>query len=236
MKISIVIPIYNEASIIADTLQAANDYLAKNFSEYELIFSDDGSKDNCRATGEAVAKTHPNVRAVGYAENHGKGCAIRTGMLAATGDIILFTDCDLAYGLDVIATAAKMMSDNPDADMVIGSRNLTDDGYAGYTLLRKIASKTYIKCLAIAANFKHTDSQCGFKCFRKEMVQKIFPSCEVNGFAFDFEVLIKAKNLGAKVLEMPVKVINHRESKVHVLRDSIRMLRDIRKIKKRNKV
>jgi len=233
MKISLVIPMYNEESIIAATLGTVSEYMRTQFTDWEVVFSDDGSTDGCLAAVEAFPDKH--IRAVTYEKNQGKGAAIRHGILSAAGDVIIFTDCDLAYGLDVVKQAAGLFEANPDADIVIGSRNLQKDGYEGYTLLRKLASKAYIRCLAFAAGFKLSDSQCGFKGFRRETAQAIFSECEVNGFAFDFEVLIKAKNMGKKILEMPVKVINHRESKVSVLRDSMKMLKDVRQIKKRNK-
>ncbi len=233
MKVSLCIPMYNESSIINATLKTVSDYMEATFDDYEVLFSDDGSTDNCRKAVEDFP--NERIRAVGYEKNQGKGAAIRHGVLNATGDVIIFTDCDLAYGLDVVKSVVEMFESHADADVIIGSRNLSEDGYAGYTPLRKIASKTYIKCLALAAGFKLTDSQCGFKAFRRETAHKIFSSCEVNGFAFDFEVLIKANNMGAKIYEMPVKIINHRESKVNVLRDSIKMLRDVKAIKKRNK-
>lgn len=233
MKLSLCIPMYNEASIIDATLETVSAYMKANFDDYEVLFSDDGSTDTCRASVEAFPDEH--IRAVGYEKNQGKGAAIRHAVMSAVGDIIIFTDCDLAYGLDVVKQAVEQFAANPDADVVIGSRNLTADGYEGYTFIRKLASKTYIKCLAMAAGFKLSDSQCGFKCFRRETAHAIFSTCEVNGFAFDFEALIKANNMGAKIVEMPVKVINHRESKVNVLRDSFKMLRDVRAIKKRNK-
>ena len=233
MKVSLCIPMYNESSIINNTLKVVFDYMEATFDDYEVLFSDDGSTDNCRKAVEAFP--NERIRAVGYEKNQGKGAAIRHGVLNATGDVIIFTDCDLAYGLDVVKSAVEMFEKHADADVVIGSRNLSEDGYAGYTPLRKIASKTYIKCLALAAGFKLTDSQCGFKSFRRETAHKIFSTCEVNGFAFDFEVLIKANNMGAKIYEMPVKIINHRESKVNVFRDSMKMLRDVVEIKKRNK-
>ena len=233
MKISLCIPMYNEGSIIESTLNAVSEYMEANFDDYEVLFSDDGSTDNCRRAVEGFP--NERIRAVGYEENKGKGAAIRHGVMSAVGDIIIFTDCDLAYRLDVIKTAVSTLNKNSDADAVIGSRNLTEDGYEGYTPLRKLASKTYIKCLALAAGFKLSDSQCGFKCFRRGTAHRIFSECAVNGFAFDFEVLIKANNMGAKILEMPVKIINHRESKVNVLRDSFKMLSDVRKIKKANR-
>ena len=231
MKFSLVIPMYNEKSIIADTAKTLSDYMSEHFDDYEILFSNDGSKDGC---DEIVRELNlPNVRVTGYPVNQGKGCAVRTAVMEAEGDIVMFTDADLAYGTDVIARIAETFQANPDADMIIGSRNLSSDGYEGYTLMRKLASKTYIKVLCIAGGFKLSDSQCGCKAFRGEAAKKIFSRCEVNGFAFDFEAILWSQRYGCKIVEMPVKIINHRESKVHVISDTFKMLRDLRKMKKR---
>lgn len=232
-KISLCIPMYNENSIIADTARTLHEYMSKTFEDYEILFSNDGSKDGCDKTVETL--NLPNVRVVGYPDNRGKGCAVRTALLAAEGDIIMFTDADLAYGTDVIKRVYDAFIENPDADMVIGSRNLSADGYEGYTFVRRIASKLYIKVLCIAGGFKLSDSQCGCKAFTKQTVAEIFPRCEINGFAFDFEAILWATKLGKKICEIPVKVINHRESKVHVISDTFKMLKDLRKMKKRIK-
>lgn len=230
--ITLVIPMYNESSIIADTAKTLSEYMKNNFESYEIIFSDDGSKDG---SGEIVNKLSlPNVRVVGYEKNHGKGCAIRTGMLEACGEIVMFTDADLAYGTDVIKRAYDSLKD-ADANMLIGSRNLSKDGYEGYTFLRKIMSKVYIKVLCIAGGFKLSDSQCGCKAYKGEAVKKIFERCKVDGFAFDFESILWAQKFGYKIIEMPVKIVNHRESKVNAIRDTFKMLGDLRKMKKRIK-
>ena len=230
-KISLCIPMYNENSIIADTALTLHEYMSKNFDDYEIIFSNDGSKDGCDKTVEAL--NLPNVRVVGYPDNKGKGCAVRTALLAAEGDIVMFTDADLAYGTDVIRQVYDTFADNPTADMVIGSRNLHKDGYEGYTFIRKLASKIYIKVLCFLGGFKLTDSQCGCKAFTRETVWEIFPRCEVNGFAFDFEAILWATKLGKTIVETPVKIINHRESKVRVLKDTFKMLGDLTKMKRR---
>lgn len=233
MKISVCIPMYNENRVIAQTAKTLSDYMASHFEDYEIIFCSDGSRDGC---DETVRKLDlPHVRVIAYPNNQGKGCAVRTAMLAAEGDVRMFTDADLAYGTDVIETVAKAFADNPDADLVIGSRNLKKDGYEGYTLLRKIASKVYIRVLCIAGGFRLSDSQCGCKAFSAKAATRIFPSCEVNGFAFDFEAILWAVKYNFKIVEIPVRVINHGESKVHVVRDTLRMLRDLRKMKKRIK-
>ncbi len=236
MRPTLVIPMYNEAKILPDTLKAVFEYMEKSFPNgYEVIFSNDGSFDDSQRIVEEFSKEHTAFKAVGYETNRGKGCAVRNGVLAASGDIIICTDCDLAYGLEVIKKAAERFESSPDAKLVIGSRRLSKDGYEGYTMLRKIASKVYLKCLSIAAGFSLSDSQCGFKCYRGDVAKKIFEGCEIDGFAFDFEVLLRAQKMGMKIVEMPVRIINHRESKVNVLKDSIKMLRDIADIKKRLK-
>ncbi len=232
-KISLCIPMYNENSIIADTARTLHDYMSATFESYEIIFSNDGSRDGCDKTVEALGL--PNVRVVGYPDNRGKGCAVRTALLAADGDIIMFTDADLAYGTDVIKRVYDAFAEHPEADMVIGSRNLSKDGYEGYTFLRKVMSKVYIKVLCFVGGFKLSDSQCGCKAFTRETVAEIFPRCEVDGFAFDFEAILWATKLKKTIHEIPVKIINHRESKVSVLRDTFKMLGDLRRMKKRIK-
>ena len=232
-KISLCIPMYNESSIIADTAKTLHEYMSATFESYEIIFSNDGSKDGCDKIVEEM--NLPCVRVVGYPTNRGKGCAVRTALLAAEGDVVMFTDADLAYGCDVIKQVYDEFAANPAADMVIGSRNLHKDGYEGYTFIRKLASKTYIKVLCLAGGFKLSDSQCGCKAFTRETVQEIFPRCEVNGFAFDFEAILWATKLKKTIVETPVKIINHRESKVNVLRDTFKMLKDLIKMKKRIK-
>ncbi len=224
---------YNEISIIKETAQTLSDYMSANFEDYEIIFSNDGSKDGCDKAVEDM--NLPCVRVVGYEQNRGKGYAVRVAMLAAEGDIVMFTDADLAYGTDVIKKVYETFLSNPDADMVIGSRNLSKDGYEGYTAIRKLASKVYIKVLSIIGGFKLSDSQCGCKAFSGKAAKEIFSRCEVDRFAFDFECILWAVKFGMKIVEMPVKIINHRESKVSVLRDSFKMVRDILKMKKRIK-
>ena len=231
MEISVCIPMYNESERIADTARELSEYMAKNFSDYEILFSDDGSTDGCADIVRSLEL--PCVRVVGYRNNRGKGCAVRTAFLEAHGDFVMFPDADLAYGTEVIRRAYDERLAHPEAGLVIGSRNLDKDGYSGYTFLRRVASKAYICLLGIVGGFRLSDSQCGCKGFTHDAVQKIFPRCEVDGFAFDFEAILWAGKLGIGIVEMPVKVINHGTSKVHVLRDSLKMLKDLHRMKKR---
>ena len=232
MRISLCIPMYNESLIIEDTARALSEYMQNTFAEgdYEIIFSDDGSTDG---SAELVRALYlPCVRVVGYEKNRGKGSAVRNAVLSSAGDIVMFTDADLAYGTEVVKTMTEALEGNADASLAIGSRNLTGDGYSGYTFMRKVASKAYLKVLSVVGGFKLTDSQCGCKAYRGDAAREIFAKCKVDGFAFDFETILRAQKASLKIIEVPVKIVNHRDSKINVLRDAFKMLEDLKRIKK----
>ncbi len=234
--ISVVIPVYNEEKRIEKTAEILDTYLKKTFDRYEIVFSNDGSVDDTFNSAKKLCESNPNIKVVGYSENKGKGRAVRQGILASEGDIVLFTDCDLAYGTEVIKDAVDCF-EKTGAEVVTGSRNLNSESYEGYTITRKIMSKVYFKIIAFASGFKLTDSQCGFKCFRKKAAHDIFSECVIDSFAFDLEALMKAQEKGYKIVELPVKILSNdnSESKVRMIRDTLKMLGDIRKIKKSKK-
>ncbi len=234
MKLTLLIPMYNEKSIIDATLLEVSTYMKRTFLEdYEILFVNDGSRDGCE---EAVrAFPDPAVRLVSYGENRGKGYAIRKGVFEAKGDVILFTDCDLAYGCDVIKEFYDLLSKEDGPHVAVGSRALHPAGYAGYTPLRRLVSRAYLLFLRTVGGLQLSDSQCGCKGFRAPMAKSIFSFCEVDRFAFDFEAILIAKEMGARFAEIPVKVLFHGESKVHLLKDTARMLRDLARMKKRIK-
>ena len=232
MKITLLIPMYNEKKIIKGTLDTLSAYMRDTFpaGEYEILFVSDGSTDGC--ADEVAAYPDPAVRLVSYTPNHGKGYAIRTGVGEARGDVIMFTDCDLAYGTAVIGEFYTTLTAG-DCDIAVGSRPKHKEGYAGYTLLRRIVSRVYLLVLRLFGGLSLSDSQCGCKGFCGDMAKRIFSYCEIDRFAFDFEAILLGKRMGARFKEIPVKVINHGESKVNIIRDTLRMLRDLRKMKKR---
>jgi len=242
MKLSVIIPMFNESASVTDTAKTLAGYLEnwadKTGNSFEVLFSNDGSSDDCgdkvRSFASEISLSHGTVSVVEADRNYGKGHAITIAMAEASGDFIIYTDCDLAYGVDVLGEAAALWEET-DCDVIIGSRNLHNDGYAGYTFLRKFASKTYIKVLCLVAGFRLSDSQCGFKGFRRSIGQAVFAENKTWGWAFDIEILLRAMEKKAVIREMAVKIINHRESKIHLVKDSIRMVRDILKIRRRLK-
>ena len=239
MLLSVVIPMYNERAVAADTVNRLTDALEAGAESggwrYELLFSDDGSTDGCgeivRAECAKKLLRFGTVGTVRAEENRGKGAAVRLGMLTARGDWRLFTDCDLAYGTDaVLSMLDKAVSEN--RAVLVGSRAIAENGYAGYTLLRRIASRAYLAVLSAAGGLRLSDSQCGLKVFRADAAEAVFSRAETDGWAFDYEALLLADRLGIPVSEMPVRVLTHRASKIRLVRDSVGMLREIGRIRR----
>ena len=232
---------YNEITTVAATaaelVRVMDGYCGGSGDNYELIFSDDGSTDGtfeAIPNADAVGARYGTIVPIRTSANYGKGAAVRRAAIASTGDVVLYTDCDLAYGTDSVIDAVNVMKAEG-CDMLAGSRAIHPDGYKNYTKMRKFASRTYIKILNLITGLNVTDSQCGFKVFRKKLAHRIFPLAETNGWAFDLELFLLAKREGALVKEFPVSVINHRESRINMLKDSVKMLREMIVIKNRVK-
>lgn len=228
MELSLVIPAYNESEIVLETIRTVSAKLSELVREYEVLIVDDGSTDGMARLVDSCGD--PHVRLERYTPNRGKGCAVRTGMLAAGGDVIVYTDADLAYGVDVFAVILDRFRAG-DADLVIGSRRMNGEGYKNYPPLRILMSKCFGLLSHMISGLSY-DTQCGIKGYRRQAAQAIFSKCATDGFSFDFEVLMRADKLGLRVEQIPVSVINFRASKVNVVKDSVRMFRDVFRIRR----
>lgn len=229
---------YNEEKTIENNIRALNNALhSKLQDEYEIIAVNDGSRDRTPKIIASLEKQLPALHLLSYEKNRGKGGALKEGMTRAEGAFILFTDSDLAYGTDQILHFLEVFENDPTIDILLGSRAIAKDGYKGYSPLRVLMSKCYLTIISFYAGFSHSDSQCGIKGFKKEMAHRLFGALETTGFAFDLEILLSAKDCSAKITEIPVKIINHNTlaSSVSPVKDALKMLKDLRKIKKRRK-
>ena len=233
MQFSLIIPTYNEKRHLKDTLPALSAFFKAYFKdvEYEVLFVDDGSRDESAEIIKEFA--HPCFHVLSYGENRGKGYAVRYGMLHANGNIRIFTDCDLAYGTEAVYEMYSRMVEK-EAQMSIASRRLHKEGYGDYTFMRRLMSVVYFKMLKLFTSIKVSDSQCGLKGFSAEAAERIFSLCEADRFAFDMEVILFAQALGIQIDEMPAKVLANDESTVSAA-EPFRMLREALAIKKRVK-
>lgn len=228
MELSLVIPAYNESEIVLETIRAVSAKLSELVREYEVLIVDDGSTDGMARLVDSCGD--PHVRLERYTPNRGKGCAVRTGMLAAGGDVIVYTDADLAYGVDVFAVILDRFRAG-DADLVIGSRRMNGEGYKNYPPLRILMSKCFGLLSHMISGLPY-DTQCGIKGYRREAARAVFSRCATDGFSFDFEALMRADRMGLKVEQIPVSIVNFRASKVNVVRDSFRMFGDVFRIRR----
>lgn len=230
MKASIIIPAYNEIAVIEENMRKLDAWCAANLSEYQIVIVSDGSTDGTREAVKKLACDH--IKDAGYEKNRGKGGALKAGVSASDGDILITTDCDLAYGFEIIGQAVNFFEKEPDTELLIGSRNASDNGFDGYPPLRKLASKTYFHLLKMLSGIKESDSQCGFKCYKGSVGKHLFSLLDTEGFAFDLEILMRAEHEGRVIRELPVRIINHGNSKISVMRDSLGMLKDAMRIRK----
>ncbi len=224
-----IIPAYNEEARLPRTLDSVYTYLSKRGSAFEIIVVDDGSVDHTVQEVETFADTHPNVKVMQYAPNQGKGYAVRTGMLAARGELVLFNDADGASPIEEIEKLERAIANG--ADIAIGSRAKPDDSRVVEALTyRKYIGNTFnllVRSLVLPGYY---DTQCGFKMFRHKVAQDIFSVASMNGFAFDVELLYIAKIRNYKVDEIAINWTNIDGSKVNVLVDSPKMLVEMLKV------
>ena len=223
MKISVVLPVYNEEKVIERTVCTLKNYLAKNFEFYEIIAVNDGSSDK----SAEILKSISGIKFVNLQTNHGKGYAVKKGAQISTGDAVIFTDADLCYGAEKIKNMVQSLANS---DIAIGRRDVSR---VGYSPLRRLFSHTFD---IITAPFigKIADVQCGMKCFSKSSARAIFPYVKTSGFAFDFEILYLAHRMGFKISEIPVTMQKTEKSTVRIIRDPIFMIRDVAKVVLRN--
>jgi len=227
-RFSVVIPCFNEAARIGETLRLTNDYLVKNSPQGELIVVNDGSTDRTSAiAGEALARARVATRLLENFPNRGKGAAVRSGLLAAQMPIGLFFDADLSTPLEEIPKVIEPIA-NGDIDLAFGSRAL-DRKLIGrhQPWRREQGGRVFNLLVRLATGLPFWDTQCGFKAFRLDVCRPILEAAHIQGFAFDVELLFLAQRAGFRLREVPVRW-NHAEgSKISFVKDSLRMLREV---------
>lgn len=229
----VIMPAYNEGQKIYNNLMATADILSGFVKSYLIIAVNDGSTDN---TGDEIIRAssdNSDIAYISYEENRGKGFAIATGVKYAEGSYIAFLDSDLELNPKMLKYFLSALRQS-DADIAIGSK-MHKNSRLHYPLIRRILSVGYYLFLKLLFRLNLKDTQTGIKLFKSEIVKPICESLTTFGYAFDIELLVRAKNAGCKIIELPVE-LNYSRSKRDKTRFSpsqiYRMFKDTLKIRK----
>jgi len=227
ITLSLVVPAYNQRARSTRAAGAAGKFLATHYGEQaELIVVDDGSAPEQRLHAEDLP---PGAVLVAHPQNLGKGGAIRSGVARARGENIVFTDSDLPFGLEPLARTLDWLQAG--ADIVIGDR-LHPDSQAeiDVTSTRRASSVVYTWMVSRLCGLDYPDTQCGYKGYRRDVAQYLFPRLEVTSFAFEVEILLRARAAGYRVQRQPLHLLNDEDSSVRLTRHAPRMLLDVLRI------
>jgi glycosyltransferase involved in cell wall biosynthesis len=227
---SIILPAYNESARIAATLETILAHATQNNWNVEIIVVNDGSSDNTAEIVCEYARKHAVLRLLENPGNRGKGYSVRNGMLHAKGDILLFSDADLSSPIEeadkLFAAIAR------GADIAIGSRWVdTRLQIRRQPLYRRIFGRIFNLALRVSLGLCFKDTQCGFKAFTRRSARVIFPLQKIERWGFDPELLYLAKKFGFTISEVPVAWSHREGTRIHPLRDGIRMLGELLKIR-----
>ncbi|MGH7687755.1 MAG: dolichyl-phosphate beta-glucosyltransferase [Candidatus Dormibacteria bacterium] len=224
--LSVIVPAYNESARLPATLVRLREYLDAAGETYQVIVVDDGSLDGTAAAAQETASSWPQLCVIGLPSNQGKGAAVRTGMLAASGELRLFTDADLSAPIEELPNLRAHLS--PTTRVVIASRavagSVIEEHQPGR---REMMGRTYNRLLQLIALPGLHDTQCGFKLFTDEAAIACFTPLRTLRFGFDAEVLLRARRLGFGIAEVPVRWGHREDSRVSAVRDSVRTLYEL---------
>ncbi len=231
MTYSFIIPAYNESSRIRPTLDEILRYISEKGWSAEILVVDDGSRDNTAEIIREYAVHHAQIQLIENPGNRGKGYSVRNGMLHARGEICLFTDADLS---SPITEAQKLFNAiRAGADVAFGSRWLKAELQTErQPLYRQLFGRIFNLILRIFLGLHYADTQCGFKAFRHEAAQRIFPLQRIERWGFDPEILFLARRMGMKVVEVPVLWAHSEGTRLHPFRDGMRMFGDVLHIRR----
>jgi dolichyl-phosphate beta-glucosyltransferase len=225
--LSILIPAYNEESLIVNTLESLRSYMNARSEPYEMIVVDDGSQDDTVACiQEWQKKSGASLHLLSNPKNMGKGFSIRRGVMESRGRYVIFIDADLPYELDAIDDFLNALKKG--FDLSVGSRVLPGSEVRGVPVYRYIAGQVFSWMVQAMLFSGLPDTQCGFKSFRSEAAREIFRRTSIDGFGFDVEMLFVARKLKYKIQPVAVHMIEHRQrSRVRLVNDSFKMFANL---------
>jgi dolichyl-phosphate beta-glucosyltransferase len=223
---SIVIPAYNEAGRIPATLHAVVECIRQKGWSAEVIVVDDGSRDATAEVVRGIAATAPEIRLMQNPGNRGKGYSVRSGLLNALGEVVMFTDADLSSPMEEAQGLFDAISNG--ADIAIGSRWLeTKRQTIRQPLYRQFFGRCFNGVTRLVMGLPFADTQCGFKAFTRVAAQTVFQLQTIERWGFDPEILFIALKRGYRIQEVPVSWAHDERSRVSYLKDGMKMLQEI---------
>lgn len=227
-------PAYNEARRLPPTLTALVEFFRNFTRTYEVLIVVEQSTDGTLEIAAKQVAQQAHFQVLDNGPKLGKGHAVRSGMRRARGEFVFYMDADLSVPLAEVLPFLRHFEENPKVDVLIGNRQHAMSRITRrQSPLREGMGKIFNRVLQTMALVDLRDTQCGFKAFRQAACREIFSRQTVEGFAFDVEVLLLAERLGYVVEDLPVEWINSPESKVEIIADSLKMLRDTWQIRRR---
>lgn len=220
LRLSIVVPAFNEESRLPATLEAINTFLDGLSFEAEIVVADDGSADGTARVAAEAAEKWPRTRLL-QLPHRGKGHAVKQGMLVAKGEYLLLSDADLSVPIE---EAHRFLPPDMDADIAIGSREAPGAQRLGEPEYRHLMGRIFNRIVRTITGLPFQDTQCGFKMFRRDLAQALFDRQRTDGFGFDAELLFLAQRRHLRIVEIPVVWRYGEESRVRPVRHSLAMV------------
>ena len=232
MFLSFVIPAFNEENRLLKTIHLVNVFLKAKYPNYEIIIVDDGSTDGTLFLSRKLAQKYSNIQVITYDKNFGKGYAVKTGVLSSKGDFIFFMDADGSTPIEELPKFLEKLESG--ADVVIGSRHLKgSDREVEQPFFRRMFGRLANLLIQFVLLPGITDSQCGFKGFKRDVALTLFREQEIYGWGFDFEILALARRYGFSIVEVPVRWLHAEGSRMRPFRSAFYTLRELIKVRLR---
>jgi len=230
--LSIVIPAYNEELRLPGSLKTITEYVAQRSYAVEVIVVDNNSTDRTQNIAQEFAERLPCIRVL-FEKTQGKGAAVRTGMLAATGKYRFICDADLSMPIEEIE---KFLPPQVDGyDIAIASREARGAVRYNEPWYRHLMGRVFNTIVRLLAIHGLQDTQCGFKMFRADVAEALFPLQTMNGWSFDVEILYAAQQRGYRIIEVPINWYYKANTRIHPIRDSIDMFVEVLKIRRKGR-
>jgi glycosyltransferase involved in cell wall biosynthesis len=226
--LSVVIPAYNEQARLPYTLSEVGALVCEERLDCEVIVVDNGSTDATSVVVQQAMSRFPALRLL-RTDRRGKGRAVRTGMLAARGEVALFADADLSWSVEELVRLPKLVT--PETPVVVGSREGFGARRVGEPGYRHVMGRVFNGVVQMLAVPGIEDSQCGFKAFEASAARAIFARQTIDGFGFDVEVLFLARRLGYGIRVVPLGWEHKHNSRVEPVRDTLGMLSDVVRVR-----